>query len=54
MTYGRGLLASHISNVDGAVSSHSAELVRGLLLSLGKEGPLIRPIVPEARLRSAR
>src|SRR6478672_6625452 len=33
-----------------AAISHLAELVRGHLL-LPREGPLIRPIVPEARLR---
>ena len=42
MTYGRGLLADHTSNLDGAVESHLAELVRGDFLA-NKEGPLIRP-----------
>jgi hypothetical protein len=45
MTYGRGLLVSHTSDLDGAVVSHLAELVRGDFLAK-KEGPLIRPSAP--------
>src|SRR5882724_6896233 len=42
MTYGRGLLAGRTSDLDGAVVSHLAELVRGDFLAK-KKGPLIRP-----------
>ena len=43
MTYGRGLFANHTRNLDGAVVSHSAELVRGDFFVCRSEGPLIRP-----------
>jgi hypothetical protein len=42
MTYGCDLLPGHVRALDGAVVSHSAELVRGNFTSSG-EGPLIRP-----------
>ena len=50
MTYGRVRIPHHTHAVSGAAVSHSAELVRGNFF-LSREGPLIRPIVPEARLR---
>ncbi len=42
MTYGCDLLPGHVRALDGAVVSHSAELVRGNFTS-SSEGPLIRP-----------
>jgi hypothetical protein len=42
MSCGRVRLASQEPDADGAAASHSAELVRGHLLS-SREGPLIRP-----------
>jgi hypothetical protein len=42
MTYGRVLFAIHVCILDGAVVSHSAELVRGTSFTT-REGPLIRP-----------
>ena len=42
MTYGRVLLTIHLHILDGAVVSHSAELVRGDF-TREREGPLIRP-----------
>ena len=42
MTYGRVRLASQEPSFDGAVVSHSAELVRGTSIR-GGESPLIRP-----------
>src|SRR5947199_8928551 len=41
-TYGRVHTAIHKQTLDGAVVSHSAELVRGTF-SFAREGPLIRP-----------
>ena len=43
MTYGRVRAAQDSLYLDGAAVSHSAELVRGDLLTCGTEGPLIRP-----------
>jgi hypothetical protein len=43
MTYGRGPLASHISNVHCAVSSHSAELVGDFFFLSGKKAPSSAP-----------
>jgi hypothetical protein len=46
MTYGRVRNAAHTLDIDGAVVSHLAELVRGYLPSTVGEGPLIRPFGP--------
>ena len=46
MTYGRVRVAQDNLYRDGAAVSHSAELVRGDLLTCGTEGPLIRPSGP--------
>ena len=43
MTYGRAGFASQVQTLDGAVVSHSAELVRGEFLCCDSGGPLIRP-----------
>jgi hypothetical protein len=43
MTCGRVRYVGQERALDGAAVSHSAELVRGDSLSLGTEGPLIRP-----------
>ena len=43
MTYGRVLALHTKRNVDGAVVSHLAELVRGDFSRPRKQGPLIRP-----------
>jgi hypothetical protein len=51
MTYGCAACGSHVHFLGGAAVSHSAELVRGDLLSSHREGPLIRPVSPEASLR---
>ena len=41
MTYGCVADSNHMQSLDGAATSHSAELVRGKFLT--SEGPLIRP-----------
>ena len=51
MTYSYHLTARRGRAVVGVAVSHSAELVRGASAYPKKEGPLIRPFVPEARLR---
>jgi hypothetical protein len=43
MTYGRVGFEECECNIDGAVVSHSAELVRGHFLCSRQKGPLIRP-----------
>ena len=43
MTYDRVCFARHGLTIDGAVVSHSAELVRGNYPSCRSDGPLIRP-----------
>jgi hypothetical protein len=50
MTYGRVRVEKDRRMLDGAAVSHSAELVRGDCCA-HFEGPLIRPISPEASLR---
>jgi hypothetical protein len=50
MTYGRVRAESRMHNAESADVSHKAELVRGDFLC-STQGPLIRPFVPEARLR---
>ena len=42
MTYDRGHRPDHEHSLDGAVVSHTAELVRGYFVAR-REGPLIRP-----------
>ena len=48
MTYGRVRVEKSGCSLDGAAVSHVAEPVRG---DCGFEGPLIRPVSPEASLR---
>ena len=43
MTYGRAHCTAGERNLESAVVSHLAELVRGNFSSHGSEGPLIRP-----------
>jgi hypothetical protein len=50
MTYGRVLFADYKNNVQGAVVSHSAELVRGDFPSSAKRPPH-SPVVSKTRLR---
>jgi double-strand break repair protein AddB len=50
ITYGCVAHPGHAENLDGAAANHLAELARGDCPH-GEEGPLIRPIVAEARLR---
>ena len=50
MTYGRVHFAQDRRVLDGAAISHLAELARGDFFAR-KEGPLIRPVSPEASLR---
>jgi hypothetical protein len=50
MSYGRALSERHEHTSNGATVTHLAELVRGNFGG-GSEGPLIRSIVLEARLR---
>ena len=51
MTCGREHVAGRVHDGKSADVSHSAELVRGDFYIRGQEGPLIRPVSPEASLR---
>ena len=51
MTYGRVRVIGRTHLSYGAAVSHLAELVRGDLCVGDSEGPLIRPVSPEASLR---